>query len=135
MTCSSCSPQIKTAGAVPVNIQWNIVRGDTGRLVVGFLEADEVTTWDTDAWTYKATAYDKITDISDELNVIVSPGYAVIDAPAELTTLWGEGYNPVARELLFDLEVTLPHENGTTTTWTPVVGTICLTSDISRGSL
>jgi hypothetical protein len=114
-------------GAEPVFIKWKIVRGDTARLRVQFLENDEVTAYDTDGWTYASTAYDFKGDALDELEVTASDGYVDIVATPEITSQWGVGYNSISAELAFDLEVTIDAE----TVWTPIIGTIIVLSDVS----
>ena len=61
-----CSPTIEKFGATPANIQWTVVRGDTGTFRVDFLENDEVTFFDTSEWTFEATAYDPQSDVLDQ---------------------------------------------------------------------
>lgn len=126
---SLCSPEI--FGADPANIKWRIVRGDTSPLKVEFFENDEVTLYDTDGWEFAATTYDFRGDILDELEVESGNGYVNIVAPAEITELWGTGYNSVVTELAFDLQVTIDGD----TVWTPVIGTITVLGDVTGGSL
>jgi hypothetical protein len=138
MTCSSCSPQIQKYGADPASIQWKVVRGDTASLEVEFLEIDESTPFDTDGWTYKATAYDPIGNVLDALTVTATTGSAVITADSCLTEKWGTSYKSVVAELPFDLQITIPGEAATgyqaeDTVWTPVIGTICVLGDITPG--
>ena len=130
-----CAPIIEKFGASPANIQWTVVRGDTATLLVEFLEDDEVTGFDTSDWTYRATAYDPSGDILDDLVVDVYGHEVTITAPASLTANWGINYKQVAAELKFDLEVTIDGGSGATsdTVWTPVLGTICVLSDITPG--
>jgi len=127
-----CTPTIKKYGANPSYIQWTVVRGDTGLLQVNFLESDEVTYFDTDSWTYKATANDPQADVLDELIVTDNTGSVIIKAPASLTQNWGNRYNSVVSELRFDLQVMIP-EDGEDTVWTPVIGTICVIGDVTPG--
>lgn len=126
---SSCSPEI--FGADPVNIKWQIVRGDTSPLKVEFYENDESTPYDTTGWSYAASAYDFKGDIIDELDVEAGAGFVLITASPELTALWGTGYSSVVAELAFDLQVTIDSE----TVWTPVIGTISVLGDVTGGSL
>lgn len=126
------TPMIENFGANPANIKWTVVRGDSAKLKVEFLENDEVTYYDTSDWTYSATAYDASGDFLDELEVIVNNGYVEIFASSDITSNWGTRYKSVVAELPFDLQVNI---EATNTTWTPVIGTICVLADISPGSL
>lgn len=131
-----CAPIVEKFGATPANIQWTVVRGDTATLVVEFLEDDEVTGFDTSEWTYKATAYDPVADLLDDLSVEADGHIVTITAPASVTELWGSSaYKQVAAELKFDLEVIIEGGSGVNadTVWTPVLGTICVLSDITPG--
>jgi hypothetical protein len=130
-----CAPIIEKFGATPANIQWTVVRGDTAVLVVEFLEDDEVTGFDTTDWTYKATSYDPIGDFLDELTVEADGHVVTITAPASITSNWGTTYKQVATELKFDLQVIIESGSGidVDTVWTPVLGTICVLSDITPG--
>ena len=123
---SSCEPEI--FGADPVTIRWNVVRGDTSTIRVDFLNDDETTSLDTDGWIFIASAYDRKTDIVDELEVEAFDGYAIVTAPAEITSLWGTTYGGTVAELSFDLEITIDE-----TVWTPVIGTISVIGDVSTG--
>lgn len=127
-----CTPTIEKYGANPANIQWTVVRGDSANLKIEFLENDEITYFDTDGWTYSATAYDVLGDILDELEVVGYSGYAEIKISPEVTSYWGTKYKSVVGELPFDLQVTIPTE-GQDITWTPVVGTICVIGDVTPG--
>jgi hypothetical protein len=130
-----CAPIIEKFGASPANIQWTVVRGDTATLLVEFLEDDEVTGFDTTDWTYKATSYDAVGDVLDDLAVEASGHGVTITAPASITANWGTAYKQVAAELKFDLEVTIEGGSGADAdmVWTPVLGTICVLSDITPG--
>ncbi len=130
-----CAPTVEKYGASPANIQWTVVRGDTATLLVEFLEDDEVTPFDCDDWTFKATSYDPMGDILDNLTVTVDDNEVTITAPASVTEDWGTGYNQVAAELRFDLEVIIEGGSGANadTVWTPVIGTICVLSDMTPG--
>jgi hypothetical protein len=130
-----CAPIIEKFGASPANIQWTVVRGDTATLLVEFLEDDEVTGFDTTDWTYKATSYDPAGDVLDDLPVEASGNGVTITAPASITANWGTAYKQVAAELKFDLEVTIEGGSGADAdmVWTPVLGTICVLSDITPG--
>ena len=130
-----CAPTIEKYGASPANIQWTVVRGDTATLLVEFLEDDEVTPFDCDDWTFRATAYDPMGNILDNLTVTVVDNEATITAPASITENWGTGYNQVAAELRFDLQVIIEGGSGldADTVWTPVIGTICVLSDMTPG--
>ncbi len=117
-------------GNAPAIVKWNIVRGDTARLRVDFLENDEVTPFDTEDWSFSSTTYDSIGDILDSLTVESGNGYVTIIAPSDITSLWGSGYSPVVAELAFDLQVKVGD-----IIWTPVLGTIKVSADVSGGSL
>ena len=126
---SSCENEI--FGSDPVNIRWSVVRGDTSTLRVDFLNNDETTYIDTDGWTYSASAYDRKTDIIDELEVEAFDGYVIVTAPADITSLWGSTYGGLVAELTFDLEVTL--NDADSTVWTPVIGSISVIGDVAGG--
>lgn len=130
MTCSSCSSNITQVGLDPINIQWSLVRGNSSQLRVDFLEYDEVTTWDISEWTFMSTAYDPLNDSYEELDVEVEEGYVVITVSSDITSNWGINYSSVAAEIPFDLTVTIPDTN---TTWTPIIGTICVIGDVTTG--
>jgi hypothetical protein len=115
-------------GADPVNIRWQVVRGDTSTIKIEFLENDEITTYDTSGWEYLASAYDRKTDIIDELEVEAHSGYVIITAPSDITANWGTTYSGTVAELQFDLEVTIDGM-----VWTPVIGTVSVFGDISGG--
>lgn len=119
-------------GANPANIQWNVVRGDTATLKVDFLDDDEITKWNTNTWSYKATAYDPVGDVLDELLVTATTGSVTLTAPASMTLSWGSAYKTVVAELPFDLQVQMELA-GEDTVWTPVVGTIRVLGDITPG--
>lgn len=123
---TSCGPEI--FGSDPANINWQIVRGDTSTIKVEFLDNDEIAYYDTTDWTYVASAYDRKTDIIDELEIEEFSGYVIITAPAEITSFWGSSYGGKVAELQFDLEVTIDD-----TIWTPVIGTISVLGDVSSG--
>jgi hypothetical protein len=114
-------------GAEPAFITWKIVRGDSARLRVEFLQNDETTEYDTSTWTFASTAYDFKGDVLDELDITSAPGYVDIYAAPELTSTWGLGYNTIAAELAFDLQVTIDVD----TVWTPIIGTIVVLSDVT----
>jgi hypothetical protein len=130
-----CAPTVEKYGASPANIQWTVVRGDTATLLVEFLEDDEITPFDCSDWTFRATAYDPMGNVLDNLTVTVDDNEATITAPASVTEDWGTGYNQVAAELRFDLEVIIEGGSGANadTVWTPVIGTICVLSDMTPG--
>ena len=105
-----CSPLIEKLGASPANIQWTVVRGDNANLRVDFLEDDEVTPYDTGAWSFSATAYDPSSDVLDELVVeTYEDGVVYILADKNITQNWGgTKYKPIVAELRFDLTATIP---------------------------
>jgi hypothetical protein len=117
-------------GANPINIQWKIVRGDTGVLSIEFFEDDESTPYDTEDWEFASTTYDFKGDVIDELEVEESDGVVTITAPADITKFWGFGYKETVAELAFDLQITIDD-----LVWTPVVGTIKVIGDVTGGSL
>lgn len=129
MTNSICCPE-EYFGANPITIKWNVVRGDTAKLRVQFLENDETTVFDTTGWEYEASAYDSRGDILDELEVVVGNGYIDIVAPADTTSEWGTGSGSVVAELAFDLQITIDDE-----IWTPVIGKILVLGDVTGGNL
>jgi hypothetical protein len=117
-------------GADPANIKWRVVRGDTATLRVEFLENDEITYFDTEDWSFAATAYDFRGDVLDELEVTAFPGYIDIKASPEITDLWGTGFGSTVAELAFDVQATIDDM-----IWTPVIGTITVLGDVTPGSL
>jgi hypothetical protein len=127
---ANCFQSSTSFGSSPVNVKWNITRGDTATLTVQFLEDDEVTLIDTSDWEYVSSAYDPKGDVLDELEVEESNGTVTITAPADITVNWGIGSGSVLAELAFDLEITM----GDGTVWTPIIGTIVVLGDVS-GSL
>jgi hypothetical protein len=127
---ANCFQSSTSFGSSPVNVKWNITRGDTGTLTVQFLDDDEVTLVDTSDWEYASSAYDPKGDVLDELEVEESNGTVTITAPADITVNWGVGSGSVLAELAFDLEVTIDGD----TVWTPIIGTIVVLGDVS-GSL
>lgn len=123
---SSCENEI--FGADPVNIRWQVVRGDTSTIRVDFLNNDEITFLDISEWSFLASAYDRKTDIVDELEVEAFDGYVIITAPSDITSFWGTTYGGMVAELTFDLEVTIDN-----TVWTPVIGNISVIGDVTGG--
>ena len=126
---SACGPEI--FGANPANIKWNVVRGDTAVIRIQFFEDDEATAYDTSTWDFAASAYDYKNGITDELEITAGEGYVDVVAPADITSLWGDGYKRTVAELAFDLQVTIDND----TVWTPVIGTISVLGDVTGGSL
>lgn len=118
-------------GAQPVNIQWDVVRGDTSELRVEFYEPDEVTFLDTSDWTFISTTYDFRGDVLDILDTTPQDGFVDIIASAATTALWGTGYESVVGELAFDLQVTIAGNK----VWTPIIGTVRVFGDVTGGSL
>lgn len=125
---------IKKYGTQPIDMQWNVIRGDTSSLKIEFFNNDENTYWDTTGWTYISTSYDPQSDILDLITVTGYPGYAILTASEELTSYWGTKYGSVVAELPFDLQVVIPTD-GTPITWTPILGTIRVLGDVSPGSI
>ena len=136
---SSVTASIDQVGASPINIQWKVVRGDSATLKVEFLEDDEVTFVDISDWAFVSSSYDASGDTLDELTVEKYTGYVIITALSETTKLWGTGYRNTVLELPFDLEIIIPNdESGAIEpeiTWTPVIGTIVVLSDITGTGL
>jgi hypothetical protein len=117
-------------GNTPAIVKWNVVRGDTARLRVDFLENDETTIIDIDEWNFASTTYDNRGDILDSLTVEIEDGYVNIIATPEITSFWGSGYNGTVAEIAFDLEVQIGD-----IIWTPVLGTIKVAADVTAGTL
>jgi hypothetical protein len=121
------NPEAQTIGSNPAMINWKVVRGDTSRLRVEFLENDETTGYDTSDWIFESTAYDKATKLSYILDVTAQPGYVDIVAPADITAEWGSATSGLSAELDFDLQVTFDDD----TVWTPVIGVISVSADMT----
>jgi hypothetical protein len=117
-------------GNTPAIVKWNVVRGDTARLRVDFLENDEKTVFDISEWNFASTTYDNLGDILDSLTVEAENGYVNIIATPEITSFWGAGYNGTVAEIAFDLEVQIGD-----LIWTPVLGTIKVSADVTAGTL
>jgi hypothetical protein len=136
---SSVTASIDQVGASPINIQWKVVRGDTATLKIEFLEDDEITPIDISDWTFVSSSYDSSGDTLDELTVEKYTGYVIITATSDITKFWGVGYRNTVLELPFDLEIIIPNsESGAIEpeiTWTPVIGTIVVLSDITGTAL
>lgn len=118
-------------GAKPININWDVVRGDTSELRIEFFNFDEVTRINTTGWVFSSTTYDSRGDVLDRLTTTPGSGYVDIIASSETTSLWGSGFESVVGELAFDLQVTI---NGTRV-WTPILGNIRVFGDVTSGSL
>ena len=127
---STHSPEI--FGADPANIQWRVVRGDTGSLRVEFLEDNEIDFYDTTDWIFRATAYDQSGNVLDALDCESGEGFVDIKAYPSVTKNWGLKYNRTVAELPFDVQVTIP-ELIEDTVWTPVIGTIYVLGDVTPG--
>ena len=117
-------------GNTPAIVKWNVVRGDTARLRVDFLQNDETTIFNISTWNFASTTYDSFGDILDSLTVEKGSGYVNIIAPPEITSFWGTGYNGTVAEIAFDLEVQIGD-----IIWTPVLGTIKVAADVTAGTL
>lgn len=120
-----------TVGASPINLKWNVVRGDTAKLVVEFFENDESTYVDTSNWIFQASAYNPLSGLVDELDVSANNGLATIIADPIITEGWGELVFGKVANLKFDLQII----NDLGETWTPIVGTICVVGDITGASI
>jgi hypothetical protein len=118
---------------LPINIKWDIVRGDTATLKVEFFENDETTYIDISQWDFSASAYDPISEVRDDLEVIVSTGYVEILAESLVTESWGinSTLSGLVARLNFDLQVITQDD----ITWTPVSGTINVSADVSGSTL
>ncbi len=117
-------------GNTPAIVKWNVVRGDTARLRVDFLQNDETTIFNISTWNFASTTYDNFGDILDSLTVEKGSGYVNIIASPEITSFWGTGYNGTVAEIAFDLEVQIGD-----IIWTPVLGTIKVAADVTAGTL
>lgn len=113
-------------GASPASVKWTVVRGDTARIRVEFLNNDE-TSYDTSTWTFLSTAYDPKANQSYTLTVTPGEGYVDITATPETTASWGAGSRTVVAELSFDLQVVIDPD----TVWTPLIGTIVVLADVT----
>jgi hypothetical protein len=109
-------------GSSPVNVKWNIVRGDTATLRIDFLEEDEVTPYNISSWVIESTVYNPKTGARNDLEITKNSGWIVVTARADITAQWGDGFRYRVNELNFDVEVTLADG----TVWTPVVGVVSL---------
>jgi hypothetical protein len=118
-------------GSTPVNVKWNIVRGDTATLRIDFLEDDETTAYNISSWAIESTVYNPKTGARNDLEITKNNGWIVLTARSDLTAQWGDGFRYRVNELNFDVEVTLTDG----TVWTPVVGVISLISDVSGARL
>jgi hypothetical protein len=125
---SICKPS--NFGADPINIKWNVVRGDTAKLRVEFLEEDEKTFVDTSGWIFEATAFNPKTESFDDLEVSSYSGYVEVLAEPDITEFWGTGIISKVAELSFDLQVTISND-----VWTPIVGTISVIGDVTGARL
>jgi hypothetical protein len=137
MSCLDCPPETEVLGANPANIYWNIVRGDTAKIRMSFFESNEANQSDTSSWSYLATAYDPATKTRYSLEVNESEGYIEIIALPSVTEKWGTAATGTVAQLTFDLEITIPAVAPETedTIWTPVIGTISVMGDVTRGVL
>jgi hypothetical protein len=124
-----CAPDVY--GQEPVNITWNVVRGDTANLRIDFFEEDEQTHQDTTGWSFVSNAYNPKTQTFQELSVTANSGYVIITAESDITDDWGSGIRTRVNELSFDLEVTLDDNS----IWTPVRGYISVIGDVTGGTL
>jgi hypothetical protein len=125
-----CSPEI--FGADPVSLQWRVIRGDTATLRVEFKEDDEASSYNTEGWIYRCTAYDQSGNVLDALDCEPGEGFVDITAHASVTKNWGSGYKATVAELPFDVQVMIPEEIEDVV-WTPVVGTIYVIGDVTPG--
>lgn len=120
-----------TVGASPINLKWNVVRGDTAKLVVEFFENDEKTYLDIFGWTFQSSAFNPISRLVDDLEVVVGQGFVTLVADPFITEGWGEDSFGKVANLRFDLQII----NDQGETWTPIVGTISVAGDVTGASL
>lgn len=118
-------------GTKPLDIRWNVTRGDSSSIRVQFLELDEETSVDISTWIFEASAYDAKSKTFDDLEVEVDGSDVIITAPADLTEFWGRGIAKTVARLSFDLQVIVDRN----TIWTPIVGTITVIGDVTGGRL
>lgn len=118
-------------GVDPVNVRWNVTRGDSSSIRVQFLEADEVTSVDISQWIFEASAFNRKERIFDDLEIEVDGTSVIITATPDLTEFWGTGVSTTVAELTFDLQVIIDRD----TVWTPIVGTITVLGDVTGGRL
>lgn len=131
MSCSTCSSNSPaTIGAEPVNVKWNIVRGDDISTTFEFYEDDGVTAKNTTGWTFASSAYDPKTATKYTLTTTSGAGYVTVSALSTMTDDWGTGSSSIVAELIFDLQVTISGEK-----WTPILGTIVVRPDITGSAL
>lgn len=127
----TCGPH--NLKSTPINLKWDVIRGDTAKLKVEFFQNDEVTYIDISTWDFTASAYNSATSTNDELEVVVSTGYVEIIAEPFITETWGVGSNPggTVANIKFDLQAI----NADDVTWTPIMGNINVIGDISGSTL
>lgn len=118
-------------GAKPAYVKWDVVRGDTSVLRVEFYDQDESTPYDTTGWTFISSVYDRRGETLTTLDIEVSSGFITITATPEVSALWGDGFNNRVAQLNFDVQVTIPEEDGPDIIWTPVIGIISVIGDIT----
>lgn len=118
-------------GVDPINIRWNVTRGDSSSIRVQFLESDEATSVDISEWIFESTAFNRKERIFDDLEIEVDGNSVIITATSDLTEFWGTGVNTTVAELTFDLQVIIDRN----TVWTPIVGTITVIGDVTGGRL
>ena len=113
------------AGESPAKIVWNVVRGDDSSIEITLLD-DNGTALNTSGWTYASKA--KSATALHSLTVTSSQNVVTIKAPSSLTATWGAGERKSpAAQLPFDLQVV----KGDGTKWTPVIGRIVVTPDVT----
>jgi hypothetical protein len=113
------------AGESPAKIVWNVVRGDDSSIEITLLD-DNGAALNTTGWTYSSKARGGNT--LHNLTVTSVQNVVTVKASASTTALWGAGAltNPAA-QLPFDLQVT----KSDNTKWTPVIGRIVVTPDVT----
>lgn len=118
-------------GVEPVNVKWNVVRGDTSTLRIDFYQEDEEARFDISNWRFESTAFNPQDRSFTELSVTVNDGWILITAEEDITAQWGSGIQARVNELSFDIEVLLEDN----TVWTPVRGFISVIGDVTGGTL
>lgn len=127
----TCGPH--TIDNTPLVFKWDVIRGDTAKLKVEFLENDETTYVDISTWDFVASVYDSSTSTREQLDIIIETGYVELIADPFITETWGIGSDPLGTvaSIKFDLQVITSED----VTWTPVIGTINVVGDISGSTL
>lgn len=115
-----------TIGSDPIQINWDVTRGDTSTIRIDFLENDQATPIDISSWDIISTAYNVKKKTTDDLEVIVGNGYIEITATSDITSEWGTGFGSIIGNLFFDVQTTIGD-----IVWTPISGTITVLGNVS----